>query len=77
MGDRSASFEAFFGERDGGPWLLWSGWPTPDLSYLGYVLWGHPPIMVRPPGGGMPPDAMAIGGARWQCRGACGKRTGA
>src|SRR4051812_36532825 len=32
---------AFFGQRpDGGPWLLWNGWPTPDLSRLGYVLWG-------------------------------------
>jgi hypothetical protein len=48
--------EAFFGQRPaGGPWLLWSGWPTPDLSRLGYVLWGHPPIMVRPPGGEAPP----------------------
>jgi hypothetical protein len=47
--------EAFFAARRGGPWLLWSGWPTPELGQLGYVLWGHPPIMVRPPGGERPP----------------------
>lgn len=47
---------AFFAERpDGGPWVLWSGWPTPDLAALGYALWGYPPIMVRPPGGALPP----------------------
>lgn len=51
----TARLEAFFGQAEGGPWLLWSGWPTPDLSPLGYVLWGHPPIMVRPPGGAAPP----------------------
>jgi ribosomal protein S18 acetylase RimI-like enzyme len=51
----TARMEAFFAARDGGPWLLWSGWPTPALDRLGYVLWGHPPIMVRPPGGQAPP----------------------
>jgi hypothetical protein len=52
----TARLEAFFAARPaGGPWLVWSGWPTPDLSKLGYVLWGHPPIMVRPPGGEAPP----------------------
>ncbi len=52
----TAQLEAFFGARPGGgPWLLWSGWPTPDLAPLGYVLWGHPPILVRPPGGVAPP----------------------
>ena len=52
----TARLEAFFAERPaGGPWLLWSGWPTPDLASLGYVLWGHPPVMVRLPGGEAPP----------------------
>ncbi len=52
----TARLEAFFLERpDGGPWVLWSGWPAPDLSALGYVLWGHSPIMVRLPGGEAPP----------------------
>ncbi len=48
--------DAFFAERpDGGNWLLWSGWPALDLERHGYGLWGHPPIMVREPGGEAPP----------------------
>jgi len=54
--DLTARLDAFFAQRPtGGPWLLWSGWPSPDLAPLGYVLWGHPPVMVRPPGGEAPP----------------------
>jgi hypothetical protein len=63
----TARLEAFFLERPaGGPWLIWSGWPTPDLSRLGYVLWGHPPVMVRPPGGEAPspPPELRIVEAR-------------
>jgi GNAT superfamily N-acetyltransferase len=52
--------ERFFGQREGGPWLLWSSWPTPDLSGLGYVLWGHPPVMVRPAGGGQLPSPSEL-----------------
>ncbi|MGE3270816.1 MAG: GNAT family N-acetyltransferase [Chloroflexota bacterium] len=60
-GPLTARLEAFFAERPvGGPWLLWSGWPTPDLSGLGYVLWGHPPIMVRQPGGQAPPPPTEL-----------------
>jgi GNAT superfamily N-acetyltransferase len=48
--------EAFFGtDRPGGPWVLWSAWPTPDLSALGYMSWGSEPIMLRRPGGEPPP----------------------
>lgn len=48
--------EAYFGQRpEGGPWLLWSSWPTPNLAEHGYLLWGHPPIMIRLPGGAAPP----------------------
>jgi hypothetical protein len=48
--------EAFFDpHRPGGPWVLWSAWPTPDLTPLGYMSWGSEPIMVRPPGGAAPP----------------------
>jgi hypothetical protein len=48
--------EAFFDpHRPGGPWVLWSAWPTPDLSPLGYMSWGDEPIMVRLPGGEAPP----------------------
>ena len=63
----TARLEAFFAQRpSGGPWLIWSGWPTPDLSRLGYVLWGHPPVMVRPPGGEAPapPPELRIVEAR-------------
>jgi hypothetical protein len=52
----TARLEAFFGARpEGGPWMLWSAWPTPDLTQYGYELSGQPPIMVRPPGGEAPP----------------------
>lgn len=30
--------------------MLWSAWPTPDLSPRGWQLEGHPPLLVRPPG---------------------------
>ena len=45
----------FFGERPGGPFLIWSAWPTPDLSPATLpnsplALVGHPPLMFRPPG---------------------------
>lgn len=48
--------QAFFAARpEAGPWMLWSAWPTPDLSRHGYELSGQPPIMVRRPGGEAPP----------------------
>lgn len=34
---------------------LLSVWPTPDLSGAGWELVGHPPLMLRPPGGSAPP----------------------
>lgn len=37
------------------PTHVWSAWPTPDLSGHGLDLMGHPPAMVRPPGGEAPP----------------------
>jgi GNAT superfamily N-acetyltransferase len=42
--------DQFFAGASGGPWLLWSAWPTPDLAPLGYQLGGHPPLMARPAG---------------------------
>jgi hypothetical protein len=47
--------EAFFRARDGGPFLLWGGFPIPDLSGRGWTLMGHPPLMLRPAGGEAPP----------------------
>jgi hypothetical protein len=45
----------FYGAAAGGPWLLWSAWPTPGLSAWGFQLVGHPPLMVRLPGSAPPP----------------------
>ena len=54
--DTTAQLEEYFAQQPaGGSWLLWSGWPTLDLTALGYVHWGNPPIMVRLPGGAAPP----------------------
>jgi hypothetical protein len=33
---------------------LWSVWPTPDLAERGWELEGHPPLLVRQPGGPIP-----------------------
>lgn len=41
---------AFYGERPGGPYLVFSAWPTPDLTPLDLGRVGHPPLMLRPPG---------------------------
>ncbi|MFD1939853.1 MULTISPECIES: GNAT family N-acetyltransferase [Nonomuraea] len=39
-----------------------SVWPTPDLTSAGLELMGHPPLMLRPPGGTPPPlpDTLRI-----------------
>jgi len=42
--------EAFFDAGRQGEVYLWSAWPTPDLRPRGWVLEGHPPLLVRPPG---------------------------
>ena len=49
-----ARLDAFYAGRPGGPWLIWSAWPIPDLSASGMRLMGHPPLMVRLPGA-LPP----------------------
>ena len=45
----AARMDSFYGERPGGDFLLFSAWPTPDLTSLGFGLVGHPPLMLRPP----------------------------
>lgn len=52
----------FFGDREGGPFLLYCGFPVPDLSPRGWSLMGHPPLMLRPAGGAPPalPDGLEI-----------------
>lgn len=43
--------QAFYLAREGGPFLVFSPWPTTDWSDHGFVAVGHPPLMLRPPGG--------------------------
>jgi hypothetical protein len=40
----------FFDGSPGGPFDIWSVWPTPDLSGYGFAPWGLP-MMIRPAGG--------------------------
>ncbi|MPY95514.1 MAG: N-acetyltransferase [Acidimicrobiia bacterium] len=41
---------AVYAGRPGGSFLLFSAWPTPDLSGAGFGRVGHPPLMFRPAG---------------------------
>jgi hypothetical protein len=47
---------AFYAEQDGGRFMTFSGWPTPDVRRLGFGAIGHPPLMLRPAG---PVDTLA------------------
>jgi GNAT superfamily N-acetyltransferase len=47
--DVIARLDQFYAQDTGGPWMLWSAWPTPDLAPYGMRLAGYPPLMVRPP----------------------------
>ena len=38
----------FYAQHDGGPYIVFSAWPTPDLHSMGFALVGHPPMMFRP-----------------------------
>jgi ribosomal protein S18 acetylase RimI-like enzyme len=54
---------SFFDAAPGGPWLLFSPLPTPDLKPHGLGAVGHPPLMLRPPGGARrdpPPDLEIV-----------------
>jgi hypothetical protein len=44
----------------GAPLLILSAWPTPDLGSEGMAPVGHPPLMVRFPGGEGPPQPEGI-----------------
>lgn len=46
----AAASHAFFDGHPGGPFLLFSAWPTGDLRGRGFAPVGHPPMMVRPAG---------------------------
>jgi GNAT superfamily N-acetyltransferase len=49
-----ARLDAFYSSQPGGPWMLWSAWPVPDLSATGLRPMGDMPLMVRLPGA-LPP----------------------
>lgn len=52
----------FYAEDSGGPWALFSPFPLRDATVPGLHLEGHPPFMVRPPGGSapLPPEGLEI-----------------
>jgi GNAT superfamily N-acetyltransferase len=54
------TLRTFFAARPGGPYLVVSAWPTPDLSGLGLHLVGHPPLMVRAPHPGPEPPPAGL-----------------
>jgi hypothetical protein len=54
-----ARLDAFYSGQPGGPWLIWSAWPTPDLSASGMRLEGDTPLMVRLPAP-LPPAAPEV-----------------
>lgn len=53
----AAVLHAFFGDSSGGSYLVFSAWPL-DLAAHGFAPVGHPPLMLRPPGGSVP---LAVG----------------
>jgi hypothetical protein len=52
----AAAMRRFFGAGPGGPYLVFSAWPL-DLAADGFTAVGHPPLMLRPPGGAAPTAA--------------------
>lgn len=59
-GDVIARLERFYAEDTGGPWMLWSAWPTPDLTIFDMRLGGYPPLMVRLPDKPLPETGLHI-----------------
>jgi ribosomal protein S18 acetylase RimI-like enzyme len=57
--DLIARLDAFYSSHPGGPWMLWSAWPTPDLSGAGLRPLGDMPLMVRLPGA-LPPAPLEL-----------------
>lgn len=50
----------FYGQETGGPWMLWSAWPTPDLTGYDMQSAGYATLMVRLPA----PLSLAATGLR-------------
>jgi GNAT superfamily N-acetyltransferase len=60
-GEIATRLAEFYTAGQGGPWMLWSAWPTPDLHPHGLSLVDHPPLMVRPVGAiAAPPPELRI-----------------
>jgi Acetyltransferase (GNAT) family len=47
--DVVARLDRFYAQDITGPWMLWSAWPTPDLTPYGMRAAGQTPLMVRLP----------------------------
>lgn len=58
--DVVSRLDQFYAGDTGGPWMLWSAWPTPDLKAFGMRLGGYPPLMVRLPGAPLPETTLRI-----------------
>jgi len=54
------AIDEFYAARPGGPYLVVSSWPTPDLASRGYELMGHPPFMFRPAAPEVPPAPAGL-----------------
>ena len=48
LDDALEEIERFYDRQGHGTALLWSPWPTPDLTARGWTLEGHPPLLFRP-----------------------------
>jgi GNAT superfamily N-acetyltransferase len=53
-----AALGSFYRRRPGGPFMVFSPWPTGDWTAHGFHRVGHPPLMFRPPA---PVDEAADG----------------
>ena len=58
--DVLARLTEFYAALPGGPWTLWSPWPSFDLEHWDFEPFGRPPIMARQPGGTAPPVVPAL-----------------
>jgi GNAT superfamily N-acetyltransferase len=63
-----AALHDFYDDEPGGPYLVFSPWPTPDLRDDGFLAVGHPPLMFRTPGPIAPERAAVTGSPTDSCR---------